>query len=47
MRQLIHSFIPLFISCFILLLSNGLINVLIPVRMGLEGTSPYTIGLVL
>jgi len=47
MRQLIHSLIPLFVSCFILLLGNGLINVLIPVRMGLEGTSADTIGLVL
>lgn len=47
MRQLIHSLIPLFISCFILLLGNGLINVLVPIKMGLEGIAPDTIGFVL
>ncbi|WP_425411394.1 MFS transporter [Neptunomonas japonica] len=41
------ALIPLFISCFILLLGNGLINVLIPVRMGLDGMDTNTIGTVL
>ncbi|WP_293267392.1 MFS transporter, partial [Neptunomonas sp.] len=39
--------ISLFISCFVLLLGNGLINVLIPVRMGLDGMDTNTIGTVL
>ena len=47
MRQLIHSLIPLFVSCFILLLGNGLINVLVPVSMNLQGIAPDTIGFVL
>jgi MFS family permease len=37
----------LFLSCFILFLGNGLINVLLPVRMGLDGASTDSIGLVL
>ena len=47
MRTTLVSLIPLFISCFILLLGNGLINVLIPVRMGLDGMDTNTIGTVL
>lgn len=41
------SLISLFISCFILLLGNGLINVLLPVRMELQGLGADTIGMVL
>ncbi|MGB1237399.1 MAG: MFS transporter [Pseudomonadales bacterium] len=41
------SLISLFISCFFLLLGNGLINVLLPVSMELKGMSTDTIGLVL
>jgi MFS family permease len=41
------SLFSLFLSCFMLLLGTGLINVLLPVRMGLEGNSMETIGLVL
>ncbi|MBO7927141.1 MFS transporter [Pseudoalteromonas sp. K222D] len=37
----------LFISCFILLLANGLINLLLPVRMSLDGAGIDTIGMVL
>nr|WP_255487166.1 MFS transporter [Oceanospirillum sediminis] len=37
----------MFISCFILMLGNGLINILLPVRMQLELMSTDTIGLVL
>lgn len=47
MRTTLVPLISLFISCFILLLGNGLINVLIPVRMGLEGLNTNTIGTVL
>jgi len=36
----------LFISCFLLLLGNGLINILLPVRMGLDGVDTDTIGLI-
>jgi len=45
-----HAFISmfsLFLSCFILLLGNGLINVLLPVRMGIDGMSIELIGIVL
>jgi len=41
------SLISLFISCFILFFANGLINVLLPVRMGLDGVGTDTIGMVL
>jgi len=41
------SLISLFISCFILFFANGLINILLPVRMGLDGVGTDTIGLVL
>ncbi|SIS55895.1 MFS transporter [Neptunomonas antarctica] len=47
MRTTLVPLISLFISCFILLLGNGLINVLIPVRMGLDGLNTNTIGMVL
>ncbi|MBL4822130.1 MAG: MFS transporter [Colwellia sp.] len=47
MRQTFISLFSLFLSCFILLLGNGLINVLLPVRMGLDGISTEVIGLVL
>jgi MFS family permease len=46
-RTTLVPLISLFISCFILLLGNGLINVLIPVRMGLDGVNTHTIGMVL
>ncbi len=39
--------ISLFISCFILMLGFGLIGILLPVRMGIEGFHTDTIGLVL
>lgn len=47
MRTTFVSLISLFISCFILFLGNGLINVLLPVRMGLDGVNTNTIGTVL
>lgn len=47
MRQTFISLFSLFLSCFMLLLGTGLINVLLPVRMGLDGISTETIGLVL
>ncbi len=40
------SLISLFISCFILFLGNGLMNVLMPVRMELDGIGTDMIGLV-
>ena len=40
------SLISLFISCFVLLLGNGLMNVLMPVRMELDGVGTDMIGLV-
>jgi MFS family permease len=43
----LNSLTSLFISCFILLLGNGLINVLLPVRMGLDGSDTEAIGVVL
>jgi MFS family permease len=46
-QKTLISLIPLFISCFILFLGNGLINVLLPVRMGLDGVNIDTIGTVL
>ncbi|MFT5675662.1 MAG: MFS family permease [Paraglaciecola sp.] len=47
MQKTLISLIPLFASCFILFLGNGLINVLLPVRMGLDGVDIDTIGTVL
>ncbi|SFG21976.1 MFS transporter [Neptunomonas qingdaonensis] len=47
MRTTLVPLISLFISCFILFLGNGLINVLLPVRMGLDGVNTNTIGTVL
>lgn len=47
MHSNFKALIPLFISCFVLLLANGLINVLLPIRMSLDGASVDTIGLVL
>lgn len=47
MRHTFISLFSLFLSCFILLLGNGLINTLLPVRMGLEGMNTETIGIVL
>ena len=41
------SLMPLFVSCFILFLGIGLINVLLPVRMRLDGIAIDTIGIVL
>ncbi|EPJ44164.1 MAG: hypothetical protein OFPI_40380 [Osedax symbiont Rs2] len=41
------SLISLFVSCFILMLGNGLVNVLLPVKMQIQGLSTDTIGLVL
>lgn len=46
MRTTFLPLISLFISCFILLLGNGLINILLPVRMGLDGTGTDVIGLI-
>ncbi|MGB2222421.1 MFS transporter [Neptunomonas sp.] len=39
--------VSLYISCFILMLGFGLIGILLPVRMGIEGTETDVIGLVL
>ena len=39
--------VALLISIFTLMLGNGLINILLPVRMGLDGVETDTIGLVL
>ncbi|ALS32483.1 MULTISPECIES: MFS transporter [Pseudoalteromonas] len=47
MRATYISLLALFFSCFILLLGNGLLNVLLPVRMGLDGVDIDTIGMVL
>ncbi|MBA6339537.1 MFS transporter [Colwellia sp. MB02u-10] len=47
MRQTFMSLFSLFLSCFILLLGIGLINVLLPVRMNLDGLSTESIGIVL
>lgn len=46
-RNTLLPLTSLFISCFILFLGNGLINVLLPVRMGLDGTTVDAIGAVL
>lgn len=47
MRKTLLSLIALFSSCIILYLGVGLMNILVPSRMGLEGISTDTIGLVL
>lgn len=47
MFKTFNSLTALFISCFIFLLGNGLINVLLPVRMGLDGSDTDAIGVVL
>ncbi len=47
MKSTLLALISLFISCFILFFANGLINVLLPVRMGLDLVDTQTIGLVL
>jgi MFS family permease len=47
LQKTLISLIPLFASCFLLFLGNGLINVLLPVRMGLDGVDIDTIGTVL
>jgi MFS family permease len=39
--------VSLFISCFILMSGFGLIGILLPVRMGIEGIETDIIGLVL
>lgn len=47
MRAMLKPLIALFISCFVLFLGNGLANVLLPVRMNLDGVDTDAIGLVL
>ena len=47
MHSTFKALFPLFVSCFVLLLANGLINVLLPVRMSLDGAGIDTIGMVL
>ena len=47
MHSTFRTLFPLFVSCIVLLLANGLINVLLPVRMGLDGAGIDTIGMVL
>ncbi len=47
MHKTLQPLAALFISCFIFFLGNGLINVLLPVRMGLDGVNVETIGIVL
>ena len=47
MRNTLLSLIALLSSCIILYLGVGLMNILVPSRMGLEGISTDTIGLVL
>lgn len=47
MRKALLSLIALFSSCIILYLGIGLMNILVPSRMGLEGISTDTIGMVL
>ena len=45
-----HTLLPLaslLVSCFIMMLGNGLINILLPVRMELEAFGTDTIGMVL
>ncbi|ASP47092.1 MFS transporter [Cognaticolwellia beringensis] len=47
MHKTFVSLFSLFLSCFILLSGIGLINVLLPVRMNLDGLSTEVIGIVL
>ncbi|MDP2561794.1 MFS transporter [Psychrobium sp. 1_MG-2023] len=47
MKNTLLSLLSLFASCFILFFANGLINVLLPVRMGLDQVDTDTIGMVL
>lgn len=47
LRKTFLSLSSLFFSCFILFLANGLINVLLPLRMNLSGFDTAVIGLVL
>lgn len=47
MHQTFISLFSLFLSCFILLLGISLINVLLPVRMNLDGLSTQSTGIVL
>ncbi len=47
MRQTLVSLASLLISCFILMAGNGLINILLPVRMNLESIDTETIGFIL
>jgi|TARA_B110000438_G_scaffold299951_1_gene351192 MFS family permease len=46
-QKTFKSLFSLFLSCFILLSGIGLINVLLPVRMNLDGLSTEVIGIVL
>ncbi|MEH6593566.1 MAG: MFS transporter [Halioglobus sp.] len=43
----LRPFLALFTSCFILFLGNGLVNVLLPVRMEMDGIATDMIGMVL
>ena len=47
MGMTLLSLISLFVSCFILMMGNGLLNVFMPVKMELENLSTDTIGMVL
>ncbi|RRJ82278.1 MFS transporter [Aestuariirhabdus litorea] len=47
MRLTLLPLASLLVSCFIMMLGNGLINILLPVRMDLESMGTDTIGLVL
>tara|TARA_R110002167_G_scaffold212248_1_gene416865 strand:- start:2897 stop:4744 length:1848 start_codon:yes stop_codon:yes gene_type:complete len=47
MHQTLLPLASLLVSCFIMMLGNGLINILLPVRMGLEAMDTDTIGLIL
>ncbi|MEH6649171.1 MAG: MFS transporter [Motiliproteus sp.] len=47
MRLTLLPLASLLVSCFIMMMGNGLINILLPVRMGLEAMSTDAIGLVL
>ncbi|MCL6417203.1 MFS transporter [Aestuariirhabdus sp. Z084] len=47
MRRTLTPLAPLLVSCFIMMLGNGLINILLPVRMELEAMDTDAIGLIL
>jgi MFS family permease len=47
LRSSLLPLLPLLLSGFIMMLGNGLINILLPVRMGLDALSADVIGLVL